>query len=88
MITWARLGEVRKAPIRPVELPCIYDSSAHGSAITAEVLRQRIDHEVCSMLDRPEEDRCQGIIHDQGKAMSVGDLRYCLDIYEVELRVT
>ena len=87
MITWARLGEVREATIRPVELPCIYDSSAHGRAITAEVLRQRIDHQVCTMLDRLEEDRGEGIIYDQGKTMSVGDLRYSLDIYEVELGV-
>ena len=40
------------------------------------------------MLDGLEEDRCQGIIYDQGNTMSMGDLRYRLDIYEVELRVT
>ena len=40
------------------------------------------------MLDRLEEDRGESIIYDQGKTMSMSDLRYCLDIYEVELRVT
>ena len=87
MVPWAGLGEVGELPIRPIELPRVDDSTTHRSTIAREVLRQRIDHDICSVIDRTAEDRRQGIVHHERQAVCMGHICHRSDIDEVELRI-
>ena len=87
VIARAGLGEVGEVTVRPVELTRVDDCTTHRRTITAEVLRQRVDHDVSTMINGPAEHRCQRIIYGEGEAVSMGNISYSGDIDEVELGV-
>ena len=88
VIARAGLGEVREVTIRPVELTRVDHCTTHRRTITAEVLRQRIDHDISTMIDGAAEHRCQRIIYGEGEAVSMSNISYSGDIDKVELGVT
>ena len=87
VIAWARLGEVREITVRPVELTRVDHCTTHRRTITAEVLRQRVDHDVSTMIDGAAEHRCQRIIYGEGEAVSMSNISNSGDIDEVKLGV-
>lgn len=87
MIARAGFGEVREVTIRPVELTRVDDSTTHRRTITAEVLRQRVDHDISTMIDGAAEHRCQRIIYGEGEAVSMSNISYSGDIDEVKLGI-
>ena len=87
VIAWAGLGEVREITVRPVELTRVDHCTTHRRAITAEVLRQRVNHDVSTMIDGSAEYGRQRIIYGEGEAMCVSNISYSGDIDEVKLGV-
>ena len=88
VIARAGLGEVREVTIRPVKLTRVDHCTTHRRTITAEVLRQRVDHDISTMIDGSAEYGRQRIIYGEGEAVSMGNISYSGDIDKVELGVT
>ncbi len=68
----------------PREPAAVHDDSAHGRAVAAHELRQRVHHDVGAVIDRPKQDRGRDrVIDDQRHAVGVSDLRERLDVADV-----
>ena len=87
VVAWAGLSEVGELTIGPVKLTRVDDRTTHRCTIPTEVLRQRIDHDVSTMLNRTAEHRRQRIVYDQGEGVCVCHVRHRCDVHEVELRI-
>ena len=56
--------------------------------MAADVFGQRVHHDVCTVFERPaQERRCHGVVDNQRDAMFVGDIGPALDIHHVTGRV-
>ncbi len=85
-----RLGQHREAfGVRgPVEAAAVDDGTAHGRAVAAEELGQRMHDDVGAVGEGLEQHRRRdGVIDDQRHAVAVRDLRQRLDVGDVAGRV-
>ena len=74
--------------LRPRELARVDDRAADAGAVAAEVLGQRVHHDVGAMLDRPAQvRRGHGVVDDQRHAVVVRDLGDGRDVGHVAGRV-
>ena len=65
----------------PVEVAAVNDGAADRGAVAVEVLGRGVRDDVGAPLDRTEvHRRREGIVHDEGYAMLMGDAREALDV--------
>ena len=85
MVAGVRLvveGELR---ILPVELAGIDHHTADAGAVSANPLRERVDDEVCAMVDGADERRRrEGGVHHQREVVLLRHGRVALDVGDVE----
>ena len=68
----------------PVERAAVHDDAAHCRAMPAHEFGERMHHHIGAMRDRPHQDgRGDGIVHDQGHAVLVRDIRNRLDVADI-----
>jgi hypothetical protein len=68
----------------PGELAGIDDGAAQAGAVAAQVLGERLHHDVGAMLDRPAQVGAgHRVVHDQRDAVAVGDLGQAGDVGHV-----
>ena len=91
----AVIGRVRRAEHRealrvllPGKLAAVDDDAAHGRAVAAHELGQRMHHDVGAVLDRPQQDRRRDrVVDDQRHAVPVRDVGERLDVADVAGRI-
>ncbi|CAM4172240.1 hypothetical protein ACAN107058_23330 [Paracidovorax anthurii] len=88
----ARVGlvELRKAFLvpGPGELAAVHDGAADAVAVAAQVLGERVHHDVGAVLDRAQQVGAgHGVVHDQRHAVVVRHLRQRGDVGHVAQRV-
>src|SRR5690554_3071370 len=68
----------------PVELAGIHYDTSHRGAVTADVLGQRVNDDICAMLEwTAQEGRGYSVINNQRNAVPVGDFGPFLNIHHV-----
>ena len=72
---------------RPVELAAVHDHSPDRGSVAADPLGGRVDDDVGAPIDRPGEDRGEGVVDDDGDLVFVGDGGDALEIGHVQARV-
>lgn len=75
--------------LAPVELARVDDDTADGGAVAADPLRGGVDDDVGAVLDGADEVAAstEGVVHDEGHALGVGDLGDGGEIGDVVLGV-
>ena len=72
----------------PGELAAVDDGAAQRGAVPAQVLGQRVHHDVGAVLERPDQvGRAHGVVDDQRHAVLVRDGRHAGDVGDVAGRV-
>ena len=71
----------------PVEASAVHYHAAKRRPVSADELRSRVNHDVCAVFERPDEERGEGIIHDEDDAMPVGDFGHALDVQHVAVGI-
>ena len=72
----------------PVEFAAVHDDAAQGSAVAADKLGSRVNHNVRPMRNGPNEiGSSEGVVNDQRQAVGVGDLGYGVDVWDVAVGV-
>ena len=89
VIGGVRLHEFREARARrPVEAAAVHDDPAHLHGMAVHVLGGGMDHDIRAEIQRPAEDgRGEGIVHDEGKAVGMGDAGQPFDVQHVHGRI-
>ena len=88
MIATRWCGHLRELAVSPVKLSGLDDDSAHGRAVTAQVLGRGMNYDVGAVLQRSaEKRRSECVVDDQRNACVVRDRPDRRDIEHVELRV-
>ena len=65
----------------PIEVAAVDDGAADRGAVAVEVLGGGVGDDVGAPLDRAEvHRRREGVVHDEGHAVLVGDARHALDV--------
>ncbi len=84
------LGQAREAVGmgRPIELAGVDEHAAHDGAVAAHELGGGVRHDVGTMLDGAQQvGRGEGGVHDEGQAVTVGDLGPALKVEHVGVGV-
>ena len=84
------LREHRKASgiVVPGESAAVDHHAAKSGAVAAHEFRQRMKHDIRSVIDGPHQHRGgDRVVDDQRHAVAVGDLGQCLEIADIACRV-
>lgn len=89
MVRWIGLGDrwISVSVGLPVELAAIDDDTAERSAVTADELGSRMNHDVGAVLDRTDQDRCEGVVDNEDNAMLVRNGRDGFEVGDVRVRI-
>ena len=72
----------------PVEGAAVHDDAAQAGAVAADELGGGVDHDVCAVLDGPDQiGGAEGVVDDQGQAVLVGDGGDGVDVGDVAVGV-
>ena len=72
----------------PVKFTAVYNNAAHHGTVTADELGCRVYHNICTVFQRTEQERCcESVVHDQRQTVLVSDLCNCFHVYHVRIRV-
>ena len=78
------LGEF---PVRPVELSPVHDRAPDRGPVAADELGERVDHDVRSVFEGPEEIGRDRVVDHERYSVGVGHFGQSLEIVDVVLRV-
>ncbi len=90
VVAHVRLAQAREARLvrGPREPPGIDDRPAEAVAMPAQVLGQRMHHDVGAEVEGPQQVRRRhGVVNDQRHAVSMGDLGHRGDVGDVAQRI-
>jgi hypothetical protein len=89
MIAGIRLVERREAlsVCRPVEIAAVDDHAADRGTVSADIFCHRVDHDGGAVIERPAQQGCGGVVHDQRHAERSPHGRHLADRKHGELRV-
>ncbi len=79
---WKALGM-----LFPIEIPAIDQQAADRGAMPADIFGRRIHNDRCAMLERPAQNRCGRIVHNQRHPQLATDIRNFLDGEYLQLRI-
>src|ERR1700678_1899035 len=72
----------------PGEVAAVHDGSSERCAMAAEELGERVQDNIGSIFDRPQEDgRCDRIVDEQWHPVGMSYLRQLLDVADISGRV-
>ena len=71
----------------PVELAAVHDHAAQRAAVAADELGRRMDHDVGAVLQRTDEDGCEGVVPDEHDVVLVGHGRDALEVGLIRIRI-
>ena len=82
MVGWIRLRESRELVILcPVEVSSVDDYAPHYRTVASDEFRRGVDHYVCAVLDRSQQERCREcVVYDERNAVFVGYCRYRFNV--------
>ena len=73
----------------PVEVSAVDNCAAKCGSMAAEKFGQRIDDDIRSVLNRPQQDwRCDGVVHDKGDAAAMSDLGKPFNVTNISGRIS
>ncbi len=89
MIAWIRLCQRRKPSAGlPVKLTAVYNNTANRRAMTANELGRRVNYNIRTIFNRPDQIRsCKGIIDYQRNPVSMGNTGNPLNIGYIRIRI-
>ena len=90
MVARVRIRDVRVlAACLPVKLPGLNDNAAKSCSVTTDELCSRMNHYVCTMLDRADKERCsERIVNNNRKSLGMCDLGDSIYIRDVAVGVS
>ena len=71
----------------PVELAAVHDHAAQRAAVSADELGCGMHHDVGAVLQRPDDDGREGIVHDEHDVVPVGDRSDAFEVGHVGVGV-
>ena len=85
VVAGVRLVVERELGIRPVESAFLHHDAADAGAMSADPLRERVDHEVRAVVEGAEERRRgERGVHHERQAVAVRDGRVAFDVRDVK----
>ena len=73
----------------PVKLSTVNDHASNRCSMTADKFRCGVNHQICTMFDRPDQIRCcKCRIYYQRNIVSVRDLCHLLQIDQIWIRIS
>lgn len=90
VIRWVWLSDCRilVSVSLPIELATVNDNAAEGRAVTTDELCSGMNHDVGTMLQWTNHDRCEGVVNDEHDVVTVSYLCHSFEIGDIRVRVS